>query len=124
MMKITVRELYEMYEAIQALAPKGMPVAGAFKVARLARQLRPEYTLYEQQRGALVVQYGHPVAGQPGSYHIPRERLAEFQADLEALMSLEIELPLQALNLNDFADLQIAPAVLLGLGDLLVENPL
>lgn len=111
-MILTVSQIYEVYGALQAIRGMEVPAVGALKLARLARQLKPEVALFDEQRMALIEKHGGVPTDMPGQYTIPDANAPAFTAEFEQMMAAPITLPLQTLTAADLGSAQVPWALL------------
>lgn len=119
-------ELGRAAEALKALAAERLPVIGALRVRKLTRALTEHIADVEGVRKELLDRYGQK--GEDGRLVVEGDRISlvpetmlEFQAEFATLMAGEFttEYPLRV---SDLGVGEIAPQVLIGLGELLDEG--
>lgn len=114
-----------------------MPIRQSFLLGKLVRIVSGEIEQYEASRKALCEKYadktsegkprmidleGNEVAeGQPGSYDIPKEKMADFDKEHKELFTTEVTLSGAKLKVSDLAGVKIAPAHMMSL-DWLIEE--
>jgi hypothetical protein len=125
MAQIKNGEILPALQALHELAAVALPVAGAFKVARLVRQIEAMHADVEKVRMGLVETYadrgadGKVAADASGQVAFAdADRFSAFKAEYERLMMIESASP-GVLTFADFGSASLAPSVLLRLGPLL-----
>lgn len=112
--------------ALQQLAQMRLPLATAMQVRRLLRAVRPVAADVQAEREKLIEQYAVMVAGKP---EVDERGLVNFGDKKEAyvaahreLMALEAEIDAPLLHASTLELEEVQPALLVDLGDLLVDD--
>jgi hypothetical protein len=133
-MKITNSAVLAAIPALKELVTVHLPVRASFRVARLARQVEQAAQDVDGARTRLVEQ--HAKRDAEGRLEAPRDESGEpiqgsvllndpaaFGRELNELLDLEVELAVEPIRLGDLGEkVELAPAVLIGLGPLLVDD--
>jgi hypothetical protein len=72
----------------------------AFKLARINRQLAAERGVYEEQRVALVKEYGE--ADEEGNWKVADENLEQFNKEHRELLDTEVKLEVDPVPVSEF----------------------
>lgn len=75
---------------LKKLMEQDLPVKQSYAVAKLARRVDEEVTLYNSERKKLIEKYGLPE--EEGKYTIPQEKIDDCNAELSELLSIEIDI--------------------------------
>lgn len=121
-MKIKLEELLKMVEALSSLVKRDFKGTTSYKLARLSRKIFSEYQTLENERMKLVEKYG--LKGPDGEIvqkdgHYQFENKEAFEAEFEEIFRHEIFINIEPLSVDDFADSEVSPSELIGLGRLL-----
>lgn len=104
MIKLTYAQLNLCWPALQNLASQ-QPPAGAFRanLRKIIEQLSPEFAVYQKEFGALLLEFCHPVEGNPGNYQRPvsDDRNLLFTERVDELQKTEIEIRGKKIALED-----------------------
>lgn len=119
-------ELVAANRALNELAEERLPVAGALRVRRLLREVQAHLDDVEAVRKELLRRHGE--VGEDGQLALDASGNATFEGDaLVAFLSEYEELMAQTaeyergLTVADLGQIEVKPAVLVGLGALLEE---
>mgnify|MGYP006992520120 CR=1 FL=1 len=119
-------ELGRAVEALKALAAERLPVIGALRVRKLTRTLTEHLQDVEGVRKELLDRYGRKdkdgkLIVEGNAVPLIPETMLEFQAEFATLMAGEFttEFPLRV---SDLGTIDVAPQVLIDLGELLDEG--
>lgn len=120
-----------------------LPQKGRYRLARLHSKLFPEFTTANERRDAMIMAYDHhaqvpdpawdgagtaqpPLVESP-NFHVPDDKMAEFNAAWSEIGDQEIEvdiepIPLSQLDLGDSVEGSITANEFLTLGDLVKDD--
>jgi hypothetical protein len=114
-MKTKLDDVLKLYGGLQGLAAIALPVALSWRVAKFAKAVQAEATLFDEQRRKLIEQHGTPDPETTGKYTFADGGVA-IDAALKELLAQEVELPaFEKIKLADLGDAKLAPATLLAL---------
>ncbi len=126
-MLLTLEQILSGHRATQKLMSNGAGSAGvsaiaALRIARAARVLAAEAKAFDAARIALVKELSHE-PDESGNYAVASDSMQAFEAGLAELLAEEIDLDLEAINLDDFGESQIGLTALVGLEWLIDDKP-
>lgn len=123
----TLGQLLEAQLALARLSAKPLPAKHAYHIAKIARLVDQEVAIFYQQRNDLIKELGEEriaTAAEQAAGHIGKvmqvkpERHADFHARVKEFATLEVTIPLRAIDLTDITDLAISASDINALGDL------
>ena len=118
-MKIKLETLVNASEALGQLAGKELGVTTAYKIARLIKACNAELQTYNEARENLLKSVGATLNDGGTLYNIPEDKREEFSRDYSELLSTEIELNADKIDLSN-EKISIAPGLLLTLEDFII----
>ena len=118
-MKVAMRELVGMKSSLQKLIGKDLPIKTAFKLGKLNKYLSDFYAIFDENNTKLFRKYGEEK--EKNKIIIKNENIHKFNAELEELMALEVEITLDKISLNELGDIQLSPLDISNL-ELLIEE--
>jgi len=127
MIQMTNVELLAAGQSLRELAAERLPIEGALRVRRVIREVQGPLDDTEAVRQELLRRHGkvgedgRPVLDEQGNVKFDGDGLKRFQADYTELMAQTVEIE-QVVRVADLGSIEIAPAVLMGLGALLEEE--
>lgn len=135
---VSLHGLINSNASLGVLIGREMPIRQSFLLGKLVRIVSGEIEQYEASRKALCERYanktdddkprmvdseGKEVAeGQPGSYDIPKEKMADFDKEHQELLTTEVTLSGAKLKVSDLAGVKIAPAHTMSLDWLICDE--
>lgn len=118
-MKRTLSELLTFPKFYNAVKNQKLPLATAYKLAKLADKINIELTFYREKLNQIVAEYsikdeaGNSRPTQDGDgIQIDPLKVAECEKQVEALAAFEVELPNYQFMLEEFGSIQIEPDLL------------
>lgn len=114
-MKLKLSQIVNGYSALMEVATAKLPIKSAYRLQRNMRILKPEAEQFEKTRIDLIkTKYG--VKGEEDSYTVPESKIAVFQKQLEEVLSMEVEVDVQEIPIDELSDqFQISPVALMAL---------
>lgn len=109
-MKIILGQLKVSEPAFATLANSRLPASISYQVAKMLKAVSSELTLLEEQRIASVKKFG---VSDPTTQEIAvsAENASAFSAEMNALISMEIDLPFEKINLVEhLGNIELKPA--------------
>ena len=104
-MKITISEVLNGKTVLEKLVDKEISIKTAYRLSRIIKVLNEELQHFEEQRQKLVQQYGKQQEDTPeGNVTVSEENIEPFQNDLTELLTAEIDLGCEPMNINEFGD--------------------
>ena len=116
-MKLTNGEIFSAKEPLQKLLAEKPPFAVSYGLAVLASKLDPQMGIIEKVRNGLVQTYGEKNPDNPQQIRVnpQSESFPKFVAEYNELMSKEIEIVLDIVEIPSTVELTVEPTVLLAL---------
>lgn len=118
-MKRTLSELLTFPKFYNAVKNQKLPLATAYKLAKLADKINIELTFYREKLNQIVAEYsikdeaGNSCPTQDGDgIQIDPLKVTECEKCVEALATFEVELPDYQFRLKDFGSIEIEPDLL------------
>jgi hypothetical protein len=106
-MKITLAKIKYGLDALQRIGMEKMPIKQAYMFQRNMRIMEPDATAFEKTRIDLIkTKYG--VKDEDDNWSVVPKKINAFNKELSELGSVEIELDIRVINLNEVT-LNIAP---------------
>lgn len=111
-------------EGLNQLAKTKLPVSLGFRISTAINNLNPLIENYYKTRNELLKKHGKEVIEKDkptGRYDIPKEKVDEFNKELEELNDTEIDVKLPEIKLSELGNIEIEPSALVNLDWLIVE---
>lgn len=128
-MQLTIRQVFDAVPALDAIIreKRPMPQLGKFRLARMHARLLAEFATANVLRDELITRHGD--RREDGTFWVPPERLAEFNADWDPIAAATVEVDIAPVHLADLllgtsadpANGAIEVNELLALGELVAE---
>ena len=118
-MKVKVESIVNGMEALAELAKKELRVQTSYKVARLIKACNAEMQTYNEQRIGILKALGCGTDETGANYIIPDGKKGEFTQKYMELISTEVEIAADKIDLSD-ETAPIAPGLLLALEDFII----
>ena len=114
-MKLTNGEIYNAREALEKLTQAKLPLRASYDLAVMATKLRNQLMVIEKIRLDLLQTYGDKDENRPNHLSIipQSEKFPQFAEELGKLMTIEVDIDIEAVTLPD--TLEIEPATLMAL---------
>jgi hypothetical protein len=110
-MKVTVKQILEGQQSIAKLLDKSLPAATAFRLGRLVSKVDAELKVFDDQRTKLVQEMGEDIG--EGKFKIKDENIDKFNAEMNTLMAIEIDIDVQQLSISEFGAIEVTARDLL-----------
>lgn len=121
MIKVTVREAYDMQLALKELLETPLPVKAAYRLGRLASKMVKPLQDFEALRYKLFQKYGTPVEGKSDTFEVKdQDKAAELSKEIEPLLGEEIIFDLEPLTPEDLGDVKVNGLTLIRLEKVIV----
>jgi len=120
MIKIKLGELLNSREPMAKLLGKELPVKTAYKLSKLVKEVNNEFKNFEEQRQNLVKKHGKEDENSK-SFTVPKEKVEEFQNEINDLLKVEVEINQNPISVNDLASIQASPVDLAAMEKFIVE---
>lgn len=99
-MKIKVADLYNLSLGLNELSKKELPIALAFKIQRAQKKVSEELIASDKVRQSLIEKYKEKELDN-GVVQVKKDKLDEFNEKINELMSQEIDLDIEKINIDD-----------------------
>lgn len=122
-MKITVQDVFNLVEGLNEINEKELPVSLAFKLQRNSLKINDEAKTAQEFEQKIIDKYKHKTTDE-GQAFIKNEKLEAFNKEKDELMSQEIDVGLQQIEISDLNidGLMIKPRVLMLLDKIIKED--
>jgi len=131
-MKITLEKIVNSDKSLAKLMGLKLPIKVSYKLTRLAFNLQPEITIFNDKRNAIIKELGEPMADSPvvngePSYKVKDENMAKYIEEMTKLGEIEVDLKFSSdkefekIKILDLGDVSIEPRELLPVDWLLEE---
>lgn len=107
MFKVKLIDVVNAAVVLKALCCEPLTVGTSFRAAKLNRAVQAEFEVYDEQRIKLLNEYGTANA-ETGRYDIPEEKIEAFNAAYSELVSQEVEINADKVNLSG-EDIRLTP---------------
>lgn len=97
-MKIKLIELINAMESLMRLGELPMTAKDSFNYMRFLSKSEVEFKLYYEKRDSLIKKYGH--SDNEVNYIIPKEKLYEYNNEMNELNNLELDLEFEKIKIN------------------------
>lgn len=130
MIRLTLTEVMNVGPALQQLAEKSFPGATTFKIARLIREINKEINTFEDGRLQIINKYGIKKENgeievqENGNVKIAPENIGECNKELSELLSTEVDINAEKLDISAFEKIELTPTMALAIEPIIKENPL
>lgn len=119
-MKITIKTIVESRESLQWILNEKLPANLAYRVNKNVRPLDRELKEYDNAIATMLKNgYGEKVPGTTNQYRVVPEKADAFQAEVEALLQEEVEIPFTPIPIESFQ--YIKPIDIIRLGFMLLD---
>ena len=98
-MKVTIGQLKLSEPSLIKLSQQDLPVAMAFQLSRLIRQIAPELNSLEETRQKLVSKYGVPDLS-TGQTVVQEEQVQKFTDEIKPILDTEIQIDFEKIPLS------------------------
>lgn len=99
-MKTTIEKILDVRETLSRLAEKALPVKQSYRLAKLVKAVNNELSIYEGERIKLCEKYG-TLDKDNGVYKFEGENREKFNADINVLLSQEVELDVKPIDISN-----------------------
>lgn len=123
-MKIYLGELENIIGSMREIIEKEMPIKTSFKFSKAIKKLDEEAQLYDEKRSQLIQKFAQKnesgeIIQEEGKVTI--NNMPEFQKEITELNSIEVNLDIEKISINDLGDIDISPKTLLMLDKILED---
>ena len=108
-MNITLKQALAAQPAFRQLAEIAFNAQVSYRLGRIGAAVSAELEQYEATRLALIKRLG--TANDDGTYTIPKEKIEEYQAEMDRLHSTRVEFWGRPLTLAELGDKEIPVSV-------------
>jgi hypothetical protein len=110
--KMKTGELVQAFEAVQELAKMKLRPRAAFQIALLVSKMMEPVKVFEAQRKTIIETYG---VREGDNISIPPAKLPEAQRLLDEVISTEITLSVDPIQVDSLGDIDVTPALMMSL---------
>ncbi|WP_424475529.1 hypothetical protein [Oceanobacillus kimchii] len=110
-MKLTVQDIFDLNKGLNDLGDKELPIGVAFNVSRIGRIIGDEYKTASGLRSKIVERYKEKEL-EDGSIRLKKDKLDEFNREIDKLTEQEVKVDIQKINLSDLESISVTPKTL------------
>lgn len=116
MIKVKIVDIVNGTEALQKLAKTELKAKLAWQVSKLLKAAEQEIQIFNDTRMSVIKKYGEKdengelITDDNGNCKISDNNLILFNTELNELLSNEVEINANKLNINDFGDINFTPS--------------
>ena len=99
-MKTSIKQILNARETLSRLAGQTLPVKQSYRLAKLVKAVNDELSVYEGERIKLCEKYG-TLDKDNGVYKFEGENREKFNADINVLLSQEVELDVKPIDISN-----------------------
>ena len=115
-MKIKLSVLVNTVFSLDVLLGQKIPVKTSYKLAKLTKQIKEEISIYDDVKKKLVDAYGTIEKGSPEKMvYAGSEHHEKVTSELNDILSTEIDLNFDVLNIEELGNIDIEPVHLYAL---------
>ena len=113
MIKVKLKDVVDAIPMLRELSIVPFPIATAFKISRIMRELDSEIKTFDMARARIVDKYGVKDANNnfeldaTGSIKIARDKIEECNQEIANLLNCEIEINTEKIMLDELASADI-----------------
>ena len=113
-MLIKAKEIFDMYEAINALSQEKTAMPTAFYIAKNIKVIKEEMTTLDETKRQLIANFGEKdpegnlIVQESGLVKIEDNNLPLFSEEMKKLMEMEIDLPIKKIPLSSLTQINIS----------------
>lgn len=104
MVTVKVLDIMSSIDTLNRLMTKELSAPTAYKIARLARKLNEEIESFNKAKDSTFSKYAE------GEEEVPSDKQEEFEAEINELLNMEVELDIQMIKLKDFGSATVRPS--------------
>lgn len=122
-MKITLAELQSINRSLPAITQQPLPVKLSYRLSKLISFCTKEMEIVEKARADLVKKYSEEDDTEKNvTVRVKPENEQKFRDEFSELLSEEIELDFDPINLDDLGNVKITPIDLFRLSKIIKEE--
>lgn len=123
-MKIELAELENIIVGGKEIIEKELPIKTSFRISRTLKKVQEEYEIYDEKRKSIISKFSKKdkdgkIIENEGKVTI--ENTSMFQKEINELDSIEIELDIEKISINDLGEIDISPKALILLDSVLED---
>ena len=99
-MKTTIEKILDARDTLSRLAERTLPVKQSYGLAKVVKAVNGEFAIYEGERIKLCEKYG-TLDKDNGVYKFEGENREKFNADINVLLSQEVELDVKPIDISN-----------------------
>lgn len=113
-MKLKLSQIVENEVSLSKLGEVKFPTKVSFKIARLVDKIAPDLKNYYKQKQELLEKYGKQEEKEGKVfYSFETDKAETFTKEIEDLLSLEIDVDFEPINITEIGDIEIEPKLLI-----------
>ena len=100
-MKITINEAYNIFQNLNELADKDLPIKTSYKILKLAKQLQIEMDVMEESRKKIAAKYSED------GESVDADKVSDFRKDFAEILNQEIEVEWEKIPIEELGDIKL-----------------
>lgn len=119
MIEVQVKDIVNSAEIFSALSQKKLNMRMAYQLAKIIKEVQKEFELFQETRMKLINEYaerdedGQLRVDENNNFTIPKEKIQDFQKELNELLEMQVELQINKINLDELEDVEFTPMELI-----------
>lgn len=119
MIEVQVKDIVNSTEIFSALSQKKLNMRMAYQLAKIIKEVQKEFELFQETRMKLINEYAERDEGgqlkvdENNNFTIPKEKIQDFQKELNELLETQVELQINKINLDELEDVKFTPMELI-----------
>lgn len=115
MIEVQVKDIVNSAEIFSALSQKKLNMRMAYQLAKIIKEVQKEFELFQETRMKLIYEYaernedGQLKVDENNNFTIPKEKIQNFQKELNELLEMQVELQINKINLDELEDIEFTP---------------
>lgn len=119
MIEVQVKDIVNSTEIFSMLSQKKLNMRMAYQLAKIIKEVQKEFELFQETRMKLINEYaerdenGQLKVDENNNFTIPKEKIQDFQKELNDLLEMQVELPINEINLEELKNIEFTPMELI-----------
>ena len=105
-MKIKIESIINSVEVLKKITNAEVPIQTSYHIAKNIEKIEKEIEFFEKERVKIVKKYGELLVSENGNVNIVD--VENFNKEMQELNSLEVELDIVKINIEDLRDSKIS----------------
>lgn len=119
MIEVQVKDIVNSAEIFSTLSQKKLNMRMAYQLAKIIKEVQKEFELFQETRMKLINEYaerdedGQLKVDENNNFTIPKEKIQDFQKELNELLETQVELQINKINLDELENVEFTPMELI-----------